>query len=114
MHCLVSFSYTHLMAELRRRQRYLRDLIKSKRVDYNYHDSEVSFLEAVFAKGDRRLGEVLIKAWEKGCKMDGWSEFFDFDYWMAVSYTHLIAMLSICWIWRKLRRAAKIARQRTH
>ena len=70
------------MSELRRRQRYLRDLIKSKRVDYNYHDSEVSFLEAVFAKGDRRLGEVLIKAWEKGCKMDGWSEFFDFDYWM--------------------------------
>ncbi len=70
------------MTELRRRQRYLRDLIKNKRVDYNYHDSELSFLEAIFAKGDRKLSQVLLKAWEKGCKMDGWSEFFDFDSWM--------------------------------
>ena len=68
--------------ELRRRQKYLRGLIKNKRIDFNYHDPEVSYLEAIFAKGDRRLGEVLYKAWELGCKMDGWSEFFDFDAWM--------------------------------
>ena len=68
--------------ELRRRQKYLRGLIKHKRIDFNYHDPEVSYLEAIFAKGDRRLGEVLYRAWELGCKMDGWSEFFDFEAWM--------------------------------
>lgn len=68
--------------ELRRRQRYLRDCIKHKRVKYNYHDSQVSYIEAVFAKGDRRLGQVLQLAWEKGCKLDGWNEFFDMDWWL--------------------------------
>ena len=68
--------------ELRRRQRYLRDFIKHKRVKYNYHDSQVSYIEAVFAKGDRRLGQVLYRAWEKGCKMDGWGEYFDMDWWL--------------------------------
>ena len=68
--------------ELRRRQRYLRDFIKHKRVKYNYHDSQVSYIEAIFAKGDRRLGQVLYRAWEKGCKMDGWGEFFDMDWWL--------------------------------
>lgn len=70
------------MEEIRRRQRYLRDLIKNKRITYNYHDSQVGFIEAVFAKGDRRLGDVLYRAWQKGCKFDGWSEFFDMDYWL--------------------------------
>lgn len=67
---------------LRERQRYLRSLIKNKRVTYNYHDSQVSFVEAVFAKGDRRLGEVLYQAWQKGCKFDGWGDQFDMDWWM--------------------------------
>ncbi len=68
--------------ELRRRQQYLRSLINNKRITYNYHDSQVSFIEAVFAKGDRRLGNVLYGAWQKGCKFDGWSEFFDLDWWL--------------------------------
>ena len=68
--------------ELRRRQRYLRDKIKHKRVTYNYHDSQVSYVEAIFAKGDRRLGDVLYRAWKKGCKFDGWNEYFYMDWWM--------------------------------
>ena len=68
--------------ELRRRQRYLRDKIKHKRVTYHYHDSQVSYIEAIFAKGDRRLGKVLYRAWEKGCKFDGWGEYFYMDWWM--------------------------------
>ena len=68
--------------ELRRRQRYLRDKIKHKRVTYNYHDSQLSYIEAIFAKGDRRLGQVLYRAWEKGCKFDGWNEYFYMDWWM--------------------------------
>ena len=68
--------------ELRRRQRYLRDKFKHKRITFNYHDSQVSYIEAIFAKGDRRLGEVLYRAWEKGCKFDGWGEYFYMDWWM--------------------------------
>jgi len=68
--------------ELRRKQRYLNNRIKSRYITYNWHDPELSFLEAVFARGDRRTGQVLLKAWEKGCKFDSWSERFSFDKWM--------------------------------
>ena len=60
----------------------LKKSITNRKIVYNWHESDVSFLEAVFAKGDRRLGEVLITAVEKGCKFDGWSDFFDYDKWM--------------------------------
>ena len=55
--------------------------IKSKSIQYNYHSQKTSYMEAVFARGDRRVSEVLIKAFEKGAKFDGWSEFFKFEYW---------------------------------
>jgi len=70
------------MDTLRQKQRFLKDKIKSKYIKYNWHDPETSFLEAVFARGDRRLGKVLLKAHEKGCKFDGWGELFRFDAWM--------------------------------
>lgn len=53
-----------------------------KRVTYNWHETPVSYLEAVFARGDRRLCEVLIKAFEKGAKFDGWDQHFNYDIWM--------------------------------
>ena len=55
--------------------------ITSKAVSYNYHDSIVSYLEAVIARGDRRICDVIIKAFEKGAKFDGWSEHFHFELW---------------------------------
>ena len=55
--------------------------ITSKAVVYNYHESLVSYIEAVFARGDRRICDVLIKSFEKGAKFDGWSEYFNFDIW---------------------------------
>ncbi|MBU3110423.1 TIGR03960 family B12-binding radical SAM protein [Clostridium lacusfryxellense] len=55
--------------------------ITSKAVIYNYHESVVSFLEAVIARGDRRVCDVIIKAFEKGAKFDGWSEYFNFEIW---------------------------------
>lgn len=60
----------------------VKDSIKTRAIQYNYHDQPTSFMEAVFARGDRRLSEVLIKAFEKGAKFDGWSEFFNYDIWM--------------------------------
>jgi len=70
------------MQILRDKQKLLKVKIKNKSISYNWHDSELSFLEAVFSRGDRRLGKVLVKAWEKGCKFDGWGEHFKYKVWM--------------------------------
>lgn len=70
------------ISEMEDKARYLKENIGSKKIVYNWHNSDISLLEAVFAKGDRRLGEVLIKAQKMGCKFDGWSDFFDFDRWL--------------------------------
>ncbi|MGG5462774.1 TIGR03960 family B12-binding radical SAM protein [Clostridium sp. B9] len=55
--------------------------IKSRSINYNYHEQKTSYMEAVLARGDRRLCDVLIKAYEKGAKFDGWSEYFNFELW---------------------------------
>lgn len=67
---------------LKEKQQFLKSKIRNKHITYNYHASPVSFLEAVFARGDRRLSKVLVKAWQKGCKFDGWDEHFKFELWM--------------------------------
>ena len=70
--------------ELMRKQEYLKSKITDRKIVYNYHDATVSFLEAVFARGDRRLSKVLEKAAQKDMKFDAWSECFDFDKWKEV------------------------------
>ncbi|MBE6053937.1 MAG: TIGR03960 family B12-binding radical SAM protein [Clostridium sartagoforme] len=55
--------------------------IKTRAIHYNYHEQKTSFMEAVFARGDRRTCELLIKAFEKGAKFDGWSEYFNSELW---------------------------------
>jgi radical SAM family uncharacterized protein len=70
-------------SSLRDKQIYLKEKFrKMKQLTFNYHDVEVSFLEAAFARGDRRLCDVLEKAWALGCKFDGWSEHFKYNLWM--------------------------------
>ncbi len=68
--------------ELIEKQDLLKSSIKSKRIRYNWHDNKTSYLEGVFARGDRRLSRVILRAVEKGCKFDGWGEHFRFDLWM--------------------------------
>jgi len=69
--------------EVQQRQDFLRDEIgRNRRLSVSFHSPQVSFLEGVFARGDRRLGAVLLRAHELGCKMDGWTEFFNFSAWM--------------------------------
>ncbi len=68
-------------AEMERRQELLKNSIKTRKIDLNYHDSSTSFLEAAFARGDRRLGAVLEAAFKKGCKFDSWNECFDLQKW---------------------------------
>ncbi len=64
------------------KQMHLKDKIRSKQITYNYHENKLSFMEAVFARGDRRVCKVLIKAWQMGCRFDGWGEHFNYALWM--------------------------------
>ena len=66
----------HIVNEAMRRQ------LNYKSIRYNWHAADVSVLEGVFARGDRRLSEVLVKAYEKGCIFDAWTETFRFEPWI--------------------------------
>ncbi|MBR5320969.1 MAG: TIGR03960 family B12-binding radical SAM protein [Clostridia bacterium] len=63
------------------KQKHLLSSVKSRKISVSYHESKTSVMEGVFARGDRRLGEVIYKAWQKGCKFDAWDEFFDYSKW---------------------------------
>ena len=69
-------------SEYERRVRLLREAITAKAVTYNWHDGDTSFLEAVLARGDRRLGRVLERACRKGARLDAWSDCFDLNRWL--------------------------------
>ncbi len=68
--------------EILRKQQYLRDCITTKKISLSWHDSSTSFLEGVFARGDRKLGAVIEAALKKGCRFDGWDECFNLDAWL--------------------------------
>lgn len=69
--------------EINRRQKLLLDSVKSKRyINVSYHNYRISILEAALAKGDRQLGAVIKRAWERGCKFDGWDEMYRYDEWV--------------------------------
>lgn len=70
------------LALLKQKQAYLSEKLRDRGLVFKYHDVGVSFMEAAFARGDRRLGAVLEKAFEQGCKFDGWSEHFNFGRWL--------------------------------
>ena len=67
---------------LRRKQFLLKDALKVKNITFQYHDAKTSIVEAIFARGDRRLGKVLLTAWQKGARFDGWSDCFSYDRWL--------------------------------
>jgi radical SAM superfamily enzyme YgiQ (UPF0313 family) len=69
-------------AEYLRRCKLLKDHFYSKSIEYNYHAPDLSRLEAVFARGDRRVGPVIEAAMLRGAKLDGWDEHFDYSCWL--------------------------------
>ncbi|MCE5342004.1 MAG: TIGR03960 family B12-binding radical SAM protein, partial [Eubacteriales bacterium] len=69
------------METVKQKQQELRRMLSFNGVTYHWHDPSVSFLEACFAVGNRRLADVLYRAWELGCKLDGWNDQFRFDLW---------------------------------
>jgi len=64
------------------KQKHLCQIMRIKGVEFNWHEPQVSFLEAVFARGDRRVADALEQAWRLGCRFDGWTDQFKFDKWM--------------------------------
>lgn len=68
---------------LEEKQKYLISCVKTRKVSVARHRPNTSFLEGVFARGDRRLAKVIETAWRRGCKFDGWEEYFSFSDWMS-------------------------------
>lgn len=56
--------------------------LNQKHIKYNWHEADASMMEGIFARGDRKLSEVILKAYKKGCIFDAWQEYFKFDVWM--------------------------------
>lgn len=81
------------ISEFKRKHYYLKDKLKTmKNITFNYHGTDASYLEALFARGDRRLCDTLIKAWELGCKFDGWREHLKYEKWLeAIALTGIDA-----------------------
>ncbi len=75
------------MSEFEEKQKHLKQIIRNKKIKFNYHEAKSSVIEAVFARGDRRVGTALLEAWKQGCKFDGWMEYFDYDKWMSAFET---------------------------
>jgi len=67
--------------EIVEKQKYLMDNLKGKGFDFSWNNPDLSLLEGVFARGDRRLAAVIETAWKKGCKFDGWRESFSIESW---------------------------------
>ncbi len=69
--------------EIERKQQFLKTQFMGERsIRYAYHDAKTSYIEAVLARGDRKLCDVMEKVWREGATYDSWTEFFDFDRWM--------------------------------
>jgi radical SAM family uncharacterized protein/radical SAM-linked protein len=71
------------MDSLRDKQFRIRSGLRNPAIQFKWHDVEISWLEGIFAKGDRSLGRTLLRAWERGCRYDGWTEHFRYRDWVA-------------------------------
>ncbi|SES97195.1 TIGR03960 family B12-binding radical SAM protein [[Clostridium] polysaccharolyticum] len=72
--------------EFLEKQRFLngkmREQLNQKSIKYNWHEAEVTLLEGVLARGDRKLNKLLLDVYKKGCMFDSWSEHFKYDAWL--------------------------------
>lgn len=72
--------------EFLRKARFLKDKVREqlnqKSIRYRYHEADLTELEGVFARGDRRISKVIYDAYKAGCLYDSWSEYFDYNKWM--------------------------------
>lgn len=81
-HTPFQFEAQPLPEEIRRRQQLVKHCLRDRRIEYKHHPSATSHLEALLSVGDRRVSQVLLRAWEMGARFDGWTEHFDYDRWL--------------------------------
>ncbi len=67
---------------LKEKQEFLKECVTTRKVSLHFHKIPISFLEGVFARGDRKLNEVILKAWQKGCKFDSWDDQLKIETWL--------------------------------
>lgn len=67
--------------ETHARQNFIRQRMSNRNISVKWHDARMSLLEGLFSRGDEHMGDLLIRAWRKGCRFDGWSEVLRFDLW---------------------------------
>ena len=72
------------LEEMERKQAFVGSCVRDRKVKYNHHDARTCRIEAVLARGDRRVGRALEEACRRGFKFDAWSEYFNYDAWMEV------------------------------
>ena len=69
---------------LHEKQQHIKDSITTRKIQFNYHDADTSYLEAVFARGDRKLCKVMELACERGFHFDGWNDCFSLEKWLEL------------------------------
>ncbi len=67
--------------EFMAKQKLVKTSMERKQIKFNYHEVQLSSMEGVLARGDRRIGKAIVRAWEKGAKFDGWNDLFKYDIW---------------------------------
>ncbi len=67
--------------EFMAKQKLVKTSMERKQIKFNYHEVQLSSMEGVLARGDRRVGKAIVRAWEKGAKFDGWNDLFKYDIW---------------------------------
>src|SRR5258706_7632059 len=70
------------LSEIRRKQLLIRKNITDRGVQFRYHEPQSSHLEAILSLGDRRVADIVERAWKLGAKFDSWDEYFNYDLWM--------------------------------
>ena len=68
--------------EFMKKQKLVKTSMERKQIKFNYHEVQLSSMEGVLARGDRRVAKAIVKAWEKGAKFDGWNDLFKYDIWV--------------------------------
>jgi len=69
------------LVQTKEKLQYLKDNLNHRRINLKWQNPEMSMVEGVWARGDRKLSKLLVEAFEQGCRMDGWNDKFDFSLW---------------------------------
>ncbi|MEE9911697.1 MAG: TIGR03960 family B12-binding radical SAM protein [Deltaproteobacteria bacterium] len=69
------------LEETYHKQHFIRDRMKNRNITVKWHDARMCLLEGLFSRGDEKIGDLLLCAYRKGCRFDGWNELFRFDLW---------------------------------